>query len=52
MTPLQRFVQYVIIANAIVNLLTFVNLKPDLSNTFNQFVLSVSQSEVTLKNSD
>ncbi|AFY61127.1 hypothetical protein [Synechococcus sp. PCC 6312] len=36
MTPLQRFVQYVIIANAVLNLFSFVNLKPDLAATLNQ----------------
>ena len=36
MTPLQRFVQYVIIANAFLNLLTFINLKPDLARSFKE----------------
>ncbi|MFN5515331.1 MAG: hypothetical protein ACK5CA_11440 [Cyanobacteriota bacterium] len=35
MTPLQRFVQYVIIANAILNMFSFVNVKPDLARFLN-----------------
>lgn len=36
MTRLQKFVQYVIIANAVLNLFAFINLKPDLARSFNQ----------------
>jgi len=36
MTHLQRFVQYVIIANALLNLFSYVNLKPDLVRSFKQ----------------
>jgi|688.fasta_scaffold04940_18 hypothetical protein len=36
MTPLQRFVQYIIIANALLNLCSFINLKPDLAPFLNQ----------------
>lgn len=41
MTPLQRFVQYVIIANAILNLFSFLNLKPDLAHWLNRSPLVV-----------
>jgi hypothetical protein len=33
MTPLQQIVQYVIIANALLNLFTFIILKPDLKQS-------------------
>ena len=36
MTRLQKFVQYVIIANAVLNLFAFINVKPDLARSFKQ----------------
>jgi hypothetical protein len=51
MTRLQRFVQYVIIANALLNLFTYVNLKPDLARSFNQspLVSPVQASQICTK---
>ena len=49
MTPLQRFVQYVIIANALLNLFTFINLKPVLARSFKESPL-VAPSQICTKN--
>jgi hypothetical protein len=48
MTPLQRFVQYVIIANAVLNFFSYVNLKPDLARSFKQSHL-VPPSQICTK---
>ncbi len=40
MTPLQQFVQYLMIANFMINLFSFINIKPDLSHVFDQLPVS------------
>ncbi len=46
MTSLQRLVQYIIILNFILNLFSFINIKPDLSHVFDELPLSEEACEI------
>ncbi|MGK7880866.1 MAG: hypothetical protein AB4060_12300 [Crocosphaera sp.] len=46
MTPLQTFVHYLMIASFLLDLFSFINLKPDLSHFVNQLTLNEKVCEM------